>query len=185
MTEPWSAGPRSPAEQALFDRRIILVTGPIDPERAGHVTASLMALEVTGDGPVELRISAESDSLDVAFSIMDTIDSLGVAVDATLGGTVAGTVVGVLAVCRHRRMGPSGRVHLREPRAELSGVAADLERQAADLESRVERFTRRLAEACRRPLEHVEADLRFGRILDAEAAVQYGLVDEILGPRGR
>ena len=53
-----------------------------------------MTLEALGDEPVEMRISAESDSLDVALALIDTIDSLAVAVNGTVAGSVGGTMVG-------------------------------------------------------------------------------------------
>jgi ATP-dependent Clp protease protease subunit len=167
-------------EQALLDRRILLVNGQVDHDRSAAIAASLMTLEALGDEPVELRISADSDSLDAALALIDTIDSLGVAVNATVAGIVGGTMVGVLAVCRHRRIGALGHIHLREPRAEFTGVASELQSQAADMQERVEGFARRLAEATRRPFEHVEADLRSGLRLDAAGAVSYGLADEIV-----
>lgn len=173
----------SAAEQALLDRRIVLVNGPVDQARTAKIAASLIALDAMGDEPVEMRISAESDSLDVALALIDTIDSLRVAVNGTVAGTVGGTMVGVLAVCRHRRIGALGHIHLREPRDEFTGVASELHRQAADMQGRVEGFVRRMAEATGRPFEHVEADLRTGLHLDAAGAVDYGLADEIVGRR--
>ena len=171
----------SAAELALLERRIVLVHGQIDQARSAAIVASLMTLEALGDEPVEMRMSADSDSLDVALALIDTIDSLGVAVNGTVAGSVGGTMVGVLAVCRHRRIGALGHIHLCEPQAEFTGVASELHRQAADMQERVEAFVRRLAEATGRPFEHVEADLRSGLHLDAAGAISYGLADEILG----
>lgn len=171
----------SAAEQALLDRRMVLVNGAVDHARSSVIVASLLALDALGDEPVEMRISAESDSLDVALAVIDTIDSLGVAVNGTVAGTVGGTMAGVLAVCRHRRIGALGHIHLREPRAEFTGVASELHRQASDMQERLEGFVRRIAEATGRPFEYVEADLRSGLHLDAAGAVAYGLVDEIVG----
>jgi ATP-dependent Clp protease protease subunit len=126
-------------------------------------------------------MSAESDSLEAAFTLIDTIDSLGVDVNGTVAGTVGGTMVGVLAVCRRRRIGVLGHIHLCEPQAEFSGVASELHRHATDMQDRVERFARRIAEATGRPFEYVEADLRSGVYLDAGGAITYGLADEIVG----
>lgn len=174
--------PRPSAERALLDRRIILLSGTIDAGRASDAAATIMTLDALGDEPVELRLNADSDSLDVAFTLMDTIDVLGVQVHATVASTVGGTIAGVLAVCTHRRIGPLGRIHLREPSAELSGAATDLHRHATDLETRMRSYVRRLAVATSRPFEHVEADLRLGRHLSAEDALHYGIVDEIVRP---
>jgi ATP-dependent Clp protease, protease subunit len=184
MTEvsPFAEGPRLSVERALFDRRIVMLSGPVDAQRAGDIAAALMTLDALGDAPVELRLNATSDSLDAAFILIDTIDALGVHVDATVASTVGGTIAGVLAVCSHRRISPFGSVHLSEPTADFSGAATDLQTQAADLETRVGHYARRLAEATGRPFEHVEADLRAGRHLPAAAAVEYGIVDEVARP---
>jgi ATP-dependent Clp protease protease subunit len=170
----------SAAEQALLDRRIVLVHGAVDHGKSAAIAASLIALETLGGEPIEMRLSAESDSLDVALALIDTLDSLRVAVNGTVAGTVGGTMVGVLAVCQHRRIGAHSHIHLREPRAEFTGMASQLHRQAADIQERLESFVRRIAEATRRPFEHVEADLRSGLHLDAAGAVTYGLADEIV-----
>jgi ATP-dependent Clp protease protease subunit len=183
VTGPFpSQEPRLSAERALLDRRIVLLSGTIDAAQASDAAATVMTLDALGDDPVELRLNAESDSLDVAFTLMDTIDVLGVQVNATVASTVGGTIAGVLAVCTRRRIGASGRIHLREPTADFSGAAADLHRRATDLEARVKSYLRRLAEATGQPFEHVEADLRLGRHLSAESALSYGIVDEIVRP---
>ena len=183
MTGSFPSGyPRPSAERALLDRRIILLSGRIDHQRASDAAATMMTLDALGDDPVELRLNAESDSLDVAFALIDTIDVLGVQVNATVASTVGGTMAGVLAVCTHRRIGTLGRIQLREPTADLAGPATDLHRRATELETRVGDFVRRLAEAVGQPFEHVEADLRLGRHLTAETGLGYGIVDEIVRP---
>lgn len=168
-------------EGALFERRIILLSGPVDGRRAGEVAAALMTLDALGADPIELRLSATSESLDVAFALMGAIDALAAPVHATVASTVGGTLAGVLAVCGPRRIGMFGRIELREPEADFRGSATELARQAADLEARLAHFVRRVSDATGRPFEHIEADLRMGRALDAEAALAYGLVDEIVG----
>ncbi len=180
-TDPSLPQRLSAAEQALLDLRIVLVNGDVDHAKSAAIVASLMALEAFGDEPVEMRISAGSDSLDVALALIDTVDALRVAVNGTVTGTVGGTMVGVLAVCRHRRIGAHGHIHLHEPRAEFIGVASQLHRQAVDMQERLESFVRRIAEATGQAFEHVEADLRSGLHLDAAGAVAYGLADEIVG----
>jgi ATP-dependent Clp protease protease subunit len=142
-----------------------------------------MALDALGDDPIELRVNARSDSLDAAFCLIDTIDALGVYIHSTIVGAVAGTMVGVAAVCHRRRIGASGRIDLSEPRDRYMGTAAHLERQAGALDRRVHMYLHRLAEATGRPFEHLEADHRAGRFLTAEEALLYGLVDEIQASR--
>jgi ATP-dependent Clp protease protease subunit len=144
-----------------------------------------MALDALGDQPVELRVNGSCDSLDAALSLMDTIDTVGVVINATVVGAASGTLVGVVAVCCRRTMGPSGRLHLREPSDRYQGTATEIERLAGALGQRFDAYLHRLAGATGRPFEHLEAAHRIGMVLDAGQALDYGLVDEIAGFRPR
>jgi ATP-dependent Clp protease protease subunit len=171
--------------QALLQQRILLISGPIGQEEASELSATLMALDALGDGPIEIRLNGRSESLEAAFALMDTIDALGVPINATVAGAAAGTMVGPLAVCQRRRIGTSGSIELREPCAQYSGPASQLERHAQALDASWHRYLHRLAGATGQPFEHLEADHRTGRYLDPTQAVSYGLIDEVMQPSPR
>ena len=186
MTDPGGMAERLQAamsdrlQAAMFERRMSLLSGPVDPARAGDVVAGLLTLDARGDDPIDLRVDGHSDSLDAAFSLMDTIDALGVPVRVVCGGTVSGTLVGLLAVAEGRVITPHGRIRLSEPRDSFGGRAEDVAARAAHEHQRLALFQRRLAERTGHPLEHVEADMQAGRYLTAEEAVAYGLVDAVI-----
>ena len=166
----------------LFDRRMLVVAGVLDEQRAGEVAAQLMTLDASGDGAITLQLDATCEGLDPAFTLIDTIDLLGVPVQATCIGRVEGPMVGVLAVAHRRAIAPHGRVHLCDPKATIGGSASDIERWAKYYADQLLRFQRRLAEATHRPLEQIEADMQAGRYFNAEEAVAYGIADEIARP---
>lgn len=168
-------------QAAMFERRLVMLSGEVDAGRAGDVVASLLTLDALGDDPIDLRVAGHSDSLDAAFSLMDTIDALGVPVRVVCAGSVSGTLVGLLAVAEGRVMAPHGRIRLVEPRDSFGGRAADVAARAAHEQQRLSLFQRRLAERTGRPLEHIEADMQSGRYLTADEAVAYGLVDAVMG----
>jgi ATP-dependent Clp protease protease subunit len=167
---------------ALFAQRVILVAGEVDDEKASEIAASLIALDALGGEPIEIRLNARSDSLEAAVSLIDTIDSLGVVVNATVAGAVAGTTVGVLGVCPQRRIGVCGQIELREPHNCYTGPASQIQRHAQALDARWNLYLHRLAEATNQPFEHLEADHRTGRFLNPDQAIAYGLIDEIIQP---
>jgi ATP-dependent Clp protease, protease subunit len=166
----------------LFTQRTISITGVLDENAATDAATALMTLDATGDGVVHLHLDCRSDDLGPAFVLIDTIDLLGVPVHATCIGRVEGPAAGVLAVAHHRLITPNARVRLCEPTLRWSGHAADVEHWSQHHERELARFATRLAEATRQPAEHVEADLRTGRWLDADDALRYGLVDDIRRP---
>ena len=167
-------------QAAMFERRLVMLSGEVDPERAGDVVASLLTLDALGDEPIDLRVDAHSDSLDAAFSLMDTIESLGVPVRVICSGSVSGTLVGLLAVADGRVISRHGRIRLGEPRDSFAGRASDVAARAAHEQQRLAEFQRRLAERTGHPLEHIEADMQSGRYLGADEARAYGLVDAVL-----
>ena len=167
-------------QAAMFERRLVMLAGEVDPARAGDVVASLLTLDALGDEPIDLRVDAHSDSLDAAFSIMDAIESLGVPVRVLCSGSVSGTLVGLLAVAEGRVIASHARIRLCEPRDSFGGRASDVAARAAHERQRLELFQRRLAERTGHALEHIEADMLAGRYLNAEQARGYGLVDAVL-----
>ena len=166
----------------LLDQRVVVVSGPLDDSVANRAAAELMTLDATGDGPIELRLDSTGGDLDPALMLIDTIGVIGVAIRVTGLGRVEGSAIGVVAVATHRRAGTHTRFHLCEPEVSLAGSPARLEAWAAHHRRRMERFSELLALSTGRPPAQVAFDLSSGRYMDADQALDYGLIDEIWSP---
>jgi ATP-dependent Clp protease, protease subunit len=177
--------PRAWMERQLFDRRIVLLSGPLDAEMANAVGVALMTLDATGDDPVQLQIDSADGTIDAALSLMDVIDLLGVPVRASCIGQVAGPAVGVLAICSHRTMAPHAHLRIFEPSIEVQGNAQQLRQLASVHLERWTVFCTRLAEITGQPLDRLREDASTGRYLTADEAVAYRLVDEVAAPDAR
>ena len=162
----------------LFARRVVMLSGSID-DQTGDVIAQLLTMDAEGDDAIDLYLDGTGDDVGAALSLMDVIDMLGVEVHATVMGRADGTAVGVLAVCPVRRVAPSARVTLREPRFEFSAAARDIATWSDHLAHQLDSFVNRLATACRSEASVVRADLERVKILDAREAVAYGLADSV------
>jgi ATP-dependent Clp protease, protease subunit len=199
---PWQPEPRPPAPgpvsasasvvvppgdwlaERLLDRRVVTLAGQLDAGTANRAVAELALLDASGDEPVQLRLSGVSADLDTALTLVDALDLMGVPVHATVLGTLAGAAVALVAVADRRVAGPHAVVELREPRAAAHTTPGqDLPARAAEHARQVRRLQERLAEACGRPVDDVVADMRAGRLLGAEEAREYGLVDDVAAPR--
>ena len=185
-TPPTGAPPAQPPweppgflEAQLLEHRVVRLWGPLDDNTVGRACAELMALDATGDTAVQLYIGSGGGPLHLALALIDTIDLLGVPVHVTCLGRAEGAAIGVVAAGVRRVAAPHAQFHLSEPEVTASGNANQLAAWAEHHRSQFDRFVRRLAEATRRPAEHLEADLALGRWLDAEEALSYGLVDEV------
>jgi len=152
---------------------------PLDAEAANRAAASLALLDTSGDDPVELRLCDVDTDLDIALTLVDTLDLMGVPVHATCLGEVVGPAIAILAVADYRTAARHATLHLREPRPRWSGHAGDIATHAEHHQRRLRLLQERIARACRRSVDAVAADMRTGRILTAEEAHGYGLVDAV------
>jgi ATP-dependent Clp protease protease subunit len=118
-----------------------------------------------------------SADLDIALTVVDALDLMGVEVHATSLGAITGAAVAILAVADQRTAGPHATVHLREPRARHNLAGRDLEAHAEHHQRQLRQLQERIAAACRRPVDAVVEDMRAGRVLTAEQACEYGLID--------
>jgi ATP-dependent Clp protease protease subunit len=183
MFDPFSDRLDERLHAGLLQQRTVTLRGQLDGRLAGHIAAQLMWLDGSGDTAVELVVDTPGGDLQSAFSVMDTIDLLGVPVHARCTGRVEGSGIGVIAACERRYATAHTQFHLCEPTVEVFGRASDLERSAQHHQHQLAELVARIVAATGRPGEHVEAELGTGRWMDARTAVDYGLIHEISGPR--
>jgi len=190
--EPWPqpAGPGRPdhlspwLEERLFDRRIVMLRGPLAPAVASQVAAALLTLDAMGVEPVQLHMSAPDGELTAAFTIVDAIDAMRAPVHAVVTAEAGGAVVAVLAAAERRLAYRHARIRLSEPRSEaVAGTADEVAAAAGQYLRELEEMAVRLADVTGQSRSRVEDDLSAGRILTAEQARDYGLIDEIVGER--
>jgi ATP-dependent Clp protease protease subunit len=165
--------------EQLFAQRIVLVTGRLDDDAASETAAALLALDAQGDAPIELHIDCADGTIEAAFALIDTLDSLRATVRARCRGQVGGPAIGVLAAADHRSSGPHTRFHLFPPTARFTGTPNEIAARNRQQQDLLWRFHARLARRTGRPAEEIAEDMRRGRYLDAHEALDYGLLDEV------
>jgi ATP-dependent Clp protease protease subunit len=173
-------------QDRLLERRIVLAGGVLDEGTANELVARLMFLDGAGDEPIELRYSCHDGELGAAIALADTVELLGVELRATAIGAVGGPAVLPFAVAGRRIAHPYATFVLRGPERDVRGTVTDVLAEAARHARLVDDMHRRLGEATGRPTERIEADFAARRLLTAQEAHDYGLVDEVAVPsRGR
>jgi ATP-dependent Clp protease protease subunit len=191
--EPWPPPPSGPGpaehlspwlEERLFDRRIVMLRGPLSPGTASQVAAALLTLDAMGTETVQLHVSAPDGELTAAFTVVDALDAMRAPVHAVVTAEAGGAAVAVLAAAERRLAYRHARIRLSEPRSEtVAGTADEVAAAAGQYLRELEEMAVRLAEVTGQPRSRVEDDLSAGRILTAEQAREYGLIDEIVGER--
>jgi ATP-dependent Clp protease protease subunit len=168
----------------LLERRIVMVSGPLDHPAATRAAAEVMLLDADGDGPIQLHLSCPDGDLDAAIMLAETVDLLQVPVHAIAGGMVGGPAIAVYASAGRRLAHRHAAFQLREPSAQMEGNAEQLAGRIAQHQHQIDYLHRHVAQSCGRTVQAVAGDMATGRLLTAAAAVEYGLVHELTGRDG-
>jgi ATP-dependent Clp protease protease subunit len=171
----------------LLTERIIYLGTAIDPGVANTLTAQLIYLEARSpDEEINLYINCEGGDLTSTLAVYDTMQFIQAPVGTTCVGQAiaAGAVLMAAGATGRRSILPHARVVLHQPAARGQGAIPDLILQAdevvrlrADMESVLSLHTGQSVETLR-------ADTDRDRVFTAQAAIEYGLVDQVLRDRG-
>ncbi|HEY9483486.1 MAG TPA: ATP-dependent Clp protease proteolytic subunit, partial [Micromonosporaceae bacterium] len=63
-------------QERLFDRRIVMLGGRLDPAAASNAAAALMTLDAIGVDPIQLHLTAVDGELSAAFAVADAVVSM-------------------------------------------------------------------------------------------------------------
>jgi ATP-dependent Clp protease protease subunit len=167
------------AADLLLQRRIVLAHGRLDGARATELSAKLMTLGASGEEPITLHLRMPDGDLEAAFAVADAITVVACPVHIVVGGQTGGPALLVLAEGRRREMTPHATLRLTEPSGAFEGDATDVAAAEHEHRRRVDAFYIRLAEVTGREVDEIREDARGGRLLTADQALEYGLIERI------
>jgi ATP-dependent Clp protease, protease subunit len=180
--EEMPALPGIAAEKALFNARIITLTGEINDRQAKRVCDSLLALAADKDDPITFVISSPGGHVESGDMIHDMIKFVKPKVRMLGTGWVASA--GALIYCAADRQDrfslPNTRFLLHEPRGGVGGAASDVAIQAREILRMRERLNRIFAAATGQSLDRIKADTDRDYWMMADEAKDYGLVGTII-----
>ncbi|MFD5358894.1 ATP-dependent Clp protease proteolytic subunit [Streptomyces tendae] len=189
FTERTSAGARtSDPYSKLLQERIVFLGTPIDETSANDVTAQLLYLEHQApDVDIELYVNSPGGSFTAMTAIYDTMRHVACDVATTCLGQAGSSAAVLLAAGApgKRAVLPGARVVIHQPALTepVEGRASDLAVHAAELLRVRARLEEILARHTGRTPEQVRADIERDTVLDAQQALEYGLVDRIVPGR--
>jgi ATP-dependent Clp protease, protease subunit len=168
----------------LFEERIIFVGVQIDDASANDVMAQLLYLEsVDPDRDITLYINSPGGSFTSLMAIYDTMQFCRPdVVTYCLGQAASAAAVLLAAGTPGKRFAlPNARVLIHQPAMEgVYGQVSDLEIQANEIQ-RVRRLMEStLARHTNRSADDIRTDIERDKILTADEARDYGIVDEVL-----
>ncbi|GAA1870608.1 ClpP family protease [Brevibacterium marinum] len=168
----------------LLGNRIIYLGVPIDDGVANTVIAQLLHLEASSrEVPIQMYINSPGGSLTAMTAVYDAMHHIGAPVATTCVGQAAADAAVLLAAGEpgQRSMLGHARAVLRQPHAEgARGTIPDLIVAADEIARQRREVEQMLANGTGRSVEQIHEDLDRDLVLDARAAKDFGLVDQIL-----
>jgi ATP-dependent Clp protease protease subunit len=176
---PMTAGP---VQNALFKSRTVLVFGEIDMRLAERVTAQMTALAAENSEPIRMLINSPGGHVESGDTIHDMIRFCGAPVTVIGTGWVASAGAHIfLGAEKERRLClPNTRFLLHQPAGGMRGQASDIQIEAEQIIQMRDRVNRMIAQETGQTVERIVKDTQRNFWMNAEAAVEYGIVSRII-----
>ena len=168
----------------LLRERIIFLGTPIMDQVANSIIAQLLYLEREDpDRDISLYVNSPGGSITAGLAIYDTMQMIAPQVSTVCVGMAASmaTVLVSGGAKGKRYCLPNSTVHMHQAQSGTQGSASDIQIAAREITRLQERLRTILSENTGQTFEKIAMDSDRDNYLTPEQAVEYGLVDEILG----
>jgi ATP-dependent Clp protease protease subunit len=170
----------------LLKDRIVFVVGPIDDYMANVVVAQLLFLESENpDKEISLYINSPGGIVTAGLSIYDTMQFIKPDVSTICLGQAAsmGSLLLAGGAKGKRYCLPHSRIMIHQPSGGFQGQASDIDIHAREILKLRERLNEIMAKHTGQSIEAIQRDSERDNFMEARAAVEYGLVDNVLAKR--
>jgi ATP-dependent Clp protease protease subunit len=162
------------------------VVGPIDDYMANVVVAQLLFLESENpDKEVNLYINSPGGIVTAGLSIYDTMQFIKPEVSTICLGQAAsmGSLLLAGGTKGKRFCLPHSNIMIHQPSGGFQGQATDIDIHAREILKTRARLNEIMAKHTGQNVERVQRDMERDNFMDAQAAVEYGIVDAVLAKR--
>ncbi|WP_378145744.1 ATP-dependent Clp protease proteolytic subunit [Cnuibacter sp. UC19_7] len=172
----------------LFEDRIIFLGVQIDDASADDIMAQLLVLESQDpDRDIEMYINSPGGSFTAMTAIYDTMQYVRPHIQTVCLGQAASAAAVLLAAgTPGKRLAlPNARILIHQPAVGQAGQgqASDIEIQAREILRMRTWLETTLSTHSNRTIDQVNKDIDRDKILSADEALDYGLIDQVLASR--
>ena len=167
----------------LLKERVIFLVGGVDDHVANVIVAQLLFLEAENpEKDISLYINSPGGVVTAGMAIYDTMQYIKPDVSTICVGQACSMGALLLAAgAKGKRYAlPNARVMIHQPSGGSQGQATDIEIQAREILTLRQRLNEVLANHPGQSLDVIARDTERDNFKSAEAAREYGLVDEVL-----
>jgi len=170
----------------LLKDHIIFIGTPIDDNLANLVIAQLLFLQAEDpDRDISVYINSPGGSVTAGLAILDTMHFVKPDVSTFCVGQAASMAAVLLSAGQKgkRFSLPNSRIMIHQPHGGAQGQATDIDIQAKEILRMKQMLNEILRDNTGQDLERIERDTDRDYIMSAEAAREYGLVDNVIAKR--
>jgi len=170
----------------LLNDRIVMLYDEVNTVNASLIVAQMLYLEGQDSSKdINFYINSPGGSVTDGFAIYDTmryikcdVRTISMGLSASMGAfLLAGGTKG-------KRMAlPNSEILIHQPLGGVKGQATDIRIHADWMDRTKKKLNSMLSEFTGQPLEKVVQDTERDNIMDAQAALEYGLIDKIIDQR--
>ena len=170
----------------LLKERVIFMVGQVEDHMANLIVAQMLFLESENpDKDIHLYINSPGGAVTAGMAIYDTMQFIKPDVSTVCLGQAAsmGALILTGGAAGKRYCLPHSRVMIHQPLGGFQGQATDIEIHAREILRVRERLNSILQKHSGQDLATIEADTERDRFLEAEEAMEYGLIDKVITDR--
>jgi len=167
----------------LLRNRIVFLGTPINDQVANVIVAQLLYLSNEDrEAPIQMYINSPGGMVYAGMAIYDTMQMIPNPISTLAVGMTAsfGTVLLTAGTKGQRYALPNATIHMHQPLGGAQGQASDIEIQAREILRLKDDLNNILAKHTGQTIETIERDTNRDFYLDAKAAVNYGLIDQVM-----
>lgn len=167
----------------LLKDRIVFLGTPINDAVANVIIAQLLFLESEDpDRDIHLYVNSPGGSVSAGMGIYDTMQYVRPKISTICIGQAASMGAVLLAAGEKgmRYALPNARVMIHQPLGGAQGQASDIQIQANEILRWKEVLNQTLVKHTGQPMDTIVADTDRDHFMTAEAAQEYGIIDEVL-----
>jgi len=171
----------------LLKERIIFLGTPIVDHVANLIIAQLLFLEREDpERDISLYINSPGGVISAGLAIYDTMQLVKPEVSTICVGMAASMATVLLSggQAKKRYALPNATIHMHQAMGGAQGQAADIEIAAREIIRMQDKIRQILSTHTGQTYEKIARDTDRDYYLAADQALDYGLVDEVLGPQG-
>src|SRR6187399_663335 len=170
----------------LLKERVIFLVGPVEDHVANVIIAQMLFLEAENpEKDISLYINSPGGVVTAGMAIYDTMQFIKPDVSTICVGQAAsmGSLLLAGGAKGKRYALPHSRIMIHQPSGGFQGQASDIDIHAREVLKLRAKLNEVLAKHTGQTVERIERDSDRDNFMDAEAAVEYGLIDTVLDKR--